>query len=144
MQCMPPRRRITMKKLLVVALLTVSLSACSGLSSVIPSFWDDNQSARMVDIHTTATNLDCTKPHLPQASRLKLDMQWFVMYSEAKGWLQRDVLKLVEPMKKTIDDFYKRSSGEKQGSVAYCNIKKKILIKQSRDSAKSVLGRYEW
>ena len=102
-----------MKKLLVVALLTVSLSACSGLSSVIPSFWDDNQSARMVDIHTTAINLDCNKPHLPQASRLKLDMQWFVMYSEAKGWLQRDVLKLVEPMKKTIDDFYKRSSGEK-------------------------------
>ena len=137
-------RKSNMKKVLIAAFLAVSLTACSGLSSIIPSFWDDNQSARMVDIHATATNLDCTKPHLPQVTRLKLDMQWFELYSENKGWLQRDVLKLVAPMKKTIDDFYKRSSGEKQGSVAYCNIKKKLLIKQSRDSAQAVLGRYEW
>ena len=46
-------------------------------------------------------------------------------------------------MQKTVLEFYKRSSGEKQGSVAYCEIKKKLLIKQSRDSEKSVLGRYD-
>ena len=74
---------------------------------------------------------------------MKDDLQWFELYSKSKGWLQRDVIKLIAPMQKTVLEFYKRSSGEKQGSVAYCEIKKKLLIKQSRDSAKSVLGRYD-
>ena len=45
-------------------------------------------------------------------------------------------------MQDTVEDFYKRSK-EKQGSEAYCEIKKKLLIKQSKDSAQAVLGRYD-
>ena len=132
-----------MKKLLSVTIVAVFLSGCAGLSDVIPSFWDDNQSARIVDMYVKSTNLNCKQPHLPQVKSMKDDLQWFELYSKSKGWLQRDVIKLIAPMQKTVNDFYKRSSGEKQGSEAYCKIKKKLLIKQSKDSAKAVLGRYD-
>ena len=132
-----------MKQFLSATILVVFLSGCAGLSDMIPSFWDDNQSARIVDMYVKSTNLNCKQPHLPQIKSMKDDLQWFELYSKSKGWLQRDVIKLIAPMQKTVLEFYKRSSGEKQGSVAYCEIKKKLLIKQSRDSAKSVLGRYD-
>ena len=132
-----------MKQFLSATILVVFLSGCAGLSDMITSFWDDNQSARIVDMYVKSTNLNCKQPHLPQVKSMKDDLQWFELYSKSKGWLQRDVIKLIAPMQKTVLEFYKRSSGEKQGSVAYCEIKKKLLIKQSRDSAKSVLGRYD-
>ena len=131
-----------MKQILAAGLIAILVSGCA-LSDAIPSFWDDNQSARIVDMYVKSTNLDCKQPHLPQIKSMKDDLQWFELYSKSKGWLQRDVIKLIAPMQKTVLEFYKRSSGEKQGSVAYCEIKKKLLIKQSKDSAKSVLGRYD-
>jgi hypothetical protein len=130
-----------MRKFLSTSLFLLFLSGCA-LTDVIPSFWDDNQSSRIVDVYVKATNMDCKQPHLSQVSSIRDDLQWFQLYSESKGWLQRDVLKLIKPMQDTVEDFYKRSK-EKQGSEAYCEIKKKLLIKQSKDSAQAVLGRYD-
>jgi len=127
-----------MKKLLLVLVSTIYLSGCAG---VLPSFWDDNQSYRAVDIQMSVDALDCSQPHAPQVKRIKDDIQWFLYYSEAKGWLQSDVIQLIEPMQQTVGDFYKRST-EKQGSVTYCNMKKKILVEQSKLVTKGVLSRW--
>lgn len=45
-------------------------------------------------------------------------------------------------MQETVDDFYKRSISEKQGSDAYCEIKKKIMTTQAEKAASAVLGRF--
>lgn len=132
-----------MKKLLL-AISFVTLTGCSsmsGLVEMIPSFWDDNQSAVIVSVAQDIRNLDCTQPHAAQISPIQKRLEWFVIYSEAKGSRQNDVIKLVEPMQKTVNDFLKRST-EKEGSKAYCESKKRILTAQSTEAAKAVLYRF--
>ena len=48
---------------------------------------------------------------------------------------------MVKPMNDTVNDFYNRSI-TKQGSEAYCNMKKKVLETQSGAVAKAVIGRF--
>jgi hypothetical protein len=108
---------------------------------MVPSFWDDNQSAKATDIRFSIETLDCKKPHLPQAEKIEMEILWFQLYGESKGWRQNDVLKLVKPMQETVDDFYKRST-EKQGSDTYCEIKKKLMAAQADKAAGAVLGRF--
>lgn len=130
-----------MKRQLAILSLTVFLSGCASMAGVLPSFWDDNQSSKAIDIKIAVTDLDCNQPQNPQVKVIKRDLDWFVYYSEAKGYLQKDVLKLIEPLKETVNDFDKRTQ-EKDASVAYCNIKKKVLVEQTSIFAKGVLGRY--
>lgn len=129
-----------MKRLL--ALITaITLTGCASIKGMVPSFWDDNQSAKAVDIRFSVETLDCSKPHLPQAEKIEMEVLWFQLYGESKGWRQQDVLKLVTPLQETVTDFVKRSkSGE--GSETYCNIKKKIMQAQSKRAAEAVLGRF--
>lgn len=108
---------------------------------VVPSFWDDNQSHYIVDARLSIERLDCEQAHSPQAERIRDSVDRFMLYSESKGRLQQDVIKLVEPMKQTVDDFAKRSR-EKQGSKTYCELKKKIMREQAQRAAASVLGRW--
>ena len=77
-----------------------------------------------------------------QVKIIKDQIEWFQLYSESKGFLQNDVLAVVKPMQETVDEFQKRSAGKDQGSVSYCEIKKKILIKQSSIAARAVLARF--
>jgi hypothetical protein len=126
-----------MKKLAIFVVL-ISLNACAGF---MPSFWDDNQSKKIIDVRQTVAHLDCAQPHLPQAQKIQHQLEWFQLYSESKGYLQQDVLILIKPMQETVNDFVKRSKTS-QGSVAYCELKKKLLINQSATAAKAVLGRY--
>jgi hypothetical protein len=119
-------------------LLLVSISGCAGL---LPSFWDDNQSRVIIDVRHTVRHINCAEPHLPQAQKIQHQLEWFELYSESKGYLQQDVLTLIKPMQETVNDFVKRSKTS-QGSVAYCELKKKLLINQSATAAKAVLGRY--
>lgn len=130
-----------MKKYLVAFSVTIALSGCASMEGVIPSFWDDNQAAKAIDIKISVNGLDCTKTQNPQVRAIKKDLDWFVYYSQAKGYLQKDVLKLIEPLNETVNDFDKRTQ-EKDASVAYCNIKKKVLVEQTSIFAKGVLGRY--
>jgi uncharacterized protein YceK len=132
-----------MKKL-ILALSVVVLTGCSSMSGLvekIPSFWDDNQSAAIVTIAQSVRNIDCKESHAPQLYPIQQKIEWFIIYSEAKGARQNDVIKLVDPMKKTVDDFLKRST-EKQGSEAYCESKKRIMTAQSTEAAKAVLYRF--
>lgn len=129
-----------MKLYLAMILITVT-TGCSTIYKYIPSFWDDNQSARIIDARQRIHNIDCEKPQLPQAQAIVLDLQWFRLYSDSKGSSQQDVIKLIEPMEQTAQDWLKRSQ-EKEGTKTYCEIKKKVLTGQIDRAAGSVLGRW--
>ena len=129
-----------MKRIILIAAV-VLLSGCSTIQNWIPSFWDDNQSAKITDVRLTVDRIDCTKDQLAQAVQLRDQLRWFELYSTSKGALQRDVIKLVKPIQDTTEDWYKRSL-DGQGSVGYCNIKKKILEQQTARAAKGIMGRW--
>lgn len=128
-------------KVFIAAILSLTLTGCAGVQGMIPSFWDNNQSAKAVDIRFVIETLDCSKPHLPQAEKIEMEILWFQLYSESKGWRQQDVLKLVKPLQDTVTDFVKRSKAG-EGTENYCNIKKKIMQTQSKRAAEAVLGRF--
>jgi hypothetical protein len=129
-----------MKRILLISCV-VMLSGCSTIQNWIPSFWDDNQSAKITDVRLTVDRIDCSKDQLAQAVQLRDQLRWFELYSTSKGALQRDVIRLVKPIQDTTEDWYKRSS-DGQGSVGYCNIKKKILEQQTARAAKGIMGRW--
>lgn len=125
------------KHLALVSVIFVT--GCANTYKYIPSFWDDNQSAKIIDVRQRTHNIDCQQPQAPQARALVQDLQWFRLYSDSKGRLQQDVIELIEPMQQTAEDWAKRADG---GSAAYCEIKKKILITQADKVARAVLGRW--
>ncbi len=127
-----------MKKLSVVVFLVL----LQGCSTMLPSFWDDNQSKKIIDVRQSVAHLNCAQSHLPQVKQIHDQLEWFQLYSESKGFLQNDVLAVIKPMQETVEEFYKRSAGKDQGSVPYCEMKKKILIKQSAIAAQAVLARF--
>lgn len=130
-----------MKKLLTLLVLSFVLNGCAMIKDKIPSFWDDNQSYAIINVRLEVDKLDCSKEQLPQGKKIQEQIRWFELYSESKGWQQADVLRLVQPMKESVDDFVKRAE-EKQGSATYCEIKKKLLQTQASTAAKAVLGRF--
>ena len=130
-----------MKKILAIIAVSLAMTGCASIQSLIPSFWDDNQSRAIIDVRQSVAQLNCEQEHAPQVKRIKDNIQWFELYSDSKGKRQQDVIRLVAPMKETVDDFYKRST-EKQGTKTYCEIKKKVMILQSDKAASAVLGRF--
>jgi hypothetical protein len=129
-----------MKRILLISCV-VMLTGCSTVQGWIPSFWDSNQSAKITDVRLTVDRIDCTKDQLAQAAQLRDQLRWFELYSVSKGALQRDVIKLIQPIQATTEDWYKRSL-DGQGSVGYCNIKKKILEQQTARAATGIMGRW--
>jgi len=129
-----------MKKIVIIA-VAMTLTGCANMYKYIPSFWDDNQSAKIIDIRQKIHNIDCTREQAPQAVAIVRDLQWFRLYSDSKGRSQQDVLKLVEPMEQTATDWANRSVTQ-EGSRTYCEIKKKVLAGQIDRAAGSVLGRW--
>jgi len=130
-----------MKTILIT--IVFLLSGCAQLQGFIPSFWDDNQSQKIIDLRLTIERIDCKAQQRPQVSRVRDDLEWFRLYSESKGKRQQDVLKLTQPMAETTEDWYKRVSAEgyKENAI-YCELKKKVMIEQSTRAAKAVLGRF--
>ena len=131
-----------MKKLLLIFTL-VLLQGCAGLTGLIPSFWDDNQSHRIISVRLDIERLDCRAQQKPQVERIRDDLAWFRLYSESKGGRQADVLALTKPMTETVEDWYKRvaAEGHKDNPI-YCDLKKRVLTEQSTRAAKAVLGRF--
>ena len=82
--------------------------------------------------------INCLEPQLTQVQVLAEDLRRFELYSEAKGSLQRDVLRVIEPMQTTVKEWQTR----KEGSRAYCEIKKKLLTQQAERASKVILGRW--
>ena len=132
--------KYSMRKLIIIAAVLM-LTGCSTVKGWVPSFWDDNQSRSIIDVRLSVLRLDCNQPHLPQVMKIHDDVRWFELYSDSKGWQQADVLRLTAPMRASIDDFVRRSQ-DGQGSVGYCEIKKKLLAKQAETAARAVLGRF--
>ena len=120
---------------LIVAIL---LTGCATVQSWIPSFWDDNQSAYITEARLSVERISCADAQIPQVLRLAEDLRRFQLYSEAKGSLQKDVLRVIEPMQTTVKEW--RDRGE--GSRVYCEIKKKLLAQQGERAAKVILGRW--
>ncbi len=131
-----------MKHLILAGLIAVSLSGCASIKTFIPSFWDDNQSASIINVRQKIENITC-EPNTQYSDSTKIlsDIEWFELYSQSKGTRQQDVIKIVKPMKETVEDWQKRSK-EKEGSKVYCEAKKKVLQKQSSRAAEAILGRF--
>ena len=125
-------------KIIASVILTVMLSGCTTLQSWVPSFWDDNQSAYIITARLSVERINCLEPQLTQVQVLAEDLRRFELYSEAKGSLQRDVLRVIEPMQSTVKEWQAR----KEGSRAYCEIKKKLLLQQAERASKVILGRW--
>ena len=131
-----------MKKLFAILSFTL-LSGCAGLTGLIPSFWDDNQSARIINIRLDIERVDCKTAQLPQVAKIRDDLAWFKLYSESKGGRQADVIALTTPITATVEDWHKRVSteGHKDNAI-YCDLKKRVLQEQSARAAKAILGRF--
>lgn len=130
-----------MKRIVAIGSIALLLSGCSTVKGWIPSFWDDNQSAKIVDVRMGVDRLDCSQDQLPQISKIRDDLRWFQLYSESKGWRQADVLRIISPIQETVEDMYKRSK-EQQGSKVYCELKKKVMQSQTEKASKAILGRF--
>lgn len=124
---------------LFLALAVVLLSGCTTIQNWIPSFWDDNQAAKITDVRVKILNIRCDQDQLTQSQAIMLDLQWFDVYSTSKGFTQRDVIRVIEPIKETTADWIKRGN---DGSKTYCELKKRVLTQQSERAARAVMGRW--
>ena len=127
---------------IITFLLALTLTGCASISSVIPSFWDDNQSARIIDVRLAVERVDCAGPQvLASVSRVRDDLEWFKLYSTSKGALQKDVIAVIAPMQETAEDWYKRTA-QGSSSKVYCELKKSVMTQQATRAASAVLGRW--
>lgn len=125
-------------KLISALVMCVMLSGCATVTTWLPSFWDDNQSHYIIQASLTAESINCDQAQLAQVLVLQTDLRRFELYSHSKGFLQKDVMRVVEPVKKTVDEWVQRG----EGSKSYCMIKKKLLVEQISRAASVVLGRF--
>ena len=133
-----------MKKIILYLFLAVSLNGClalAGLSTLLPSVWDPNQSAAITDIQQQSKRINCkwkineVKDHLEY---LDEKTEWLIIYSETKQ--TTDIFNMAQVYNATLQDFYKRVE-TKSMSNSYCENKKAILIEQSNIIAKTLQGR---
>jgi len=124
------------KYILIASVLL--LQGCATVQTWIPSFWDDNQSDYIISARLTVERINCAEPQLPQVRVLAEDLRRFQLYSEAKGSLQKDVLRVIEPMQSTVKEWSQRG----EGSKTYCELKKKLLTQQGERASKVILGRW--
>lgn len=125
-------------KTLSLLLITLLISGCATVQSWIPSFWDDNQSAYIISVRLAVDEINCAEPQLPQVRAVSQDLRRFQLYSEAKGVLQKDVLRVIQPMQSTVREWQDRG----EGSRVYCEIKKKLLTQQGERASLVILGRW--
>ena len=127
-----------MKTFFFALVISLALTGCSSLQSWIPSFWDDNQSHYITEVRLSVERLDCQQPQISQVAGISEDLRRFEIYSQAKGTLQRDVLRVIEPMQSTVKEWQQRG----EGSKTYCELKKKLLTQQGERASKVILGRW--
>jgi hypothetical protein len=125
---------------ILTLVLVLALTGCASITSVVPSFWDDNQSARIIDVRLAVARVDCVNA-LAGVTHVRDHIEWFKLYSTSKGVLQKDVLAVVEPMSETAEDWYTRTLGG-TASKTYCELKKSIMQQQAARAASAVLGRW--
>lgn len=122
-------------KIATVILATMMLASC-GIPSI--SFYDDNESLLAVQVRGAAESLDCSVKQEPQVRGIQNRVDLLLYFSEAKH--SDDVQEMVLPMKDTVDKFYERV--KKNDSIAFCEIKKKLIVQQSKTIADAVMRRF--
>jgi len=127
-----------MTKILSALIITFAVTGCATVQSWIPSFWDDNQSHYITVTRISIEQIQCDAQQLPQVQRVATDLRTFELYSQAKGTLQKDVLRIIEPMQSTVKEWTTRG----EGSKTYCELKKKLLTQQGERASKVILGRW--
>lgn len=125
---------------IITLVMIMALTGCAGISNIVPSFWDDNQSARIVDVRLAVARVDCANA-LPGVARIRDDIEWFKLYSASKGALQKDVLAVIAPMSETAEEWYTRTATGTP-SKTYCELKKSIMQQQAARAASAILGRW--
>lgn len=125
-----------MKKYLLI-LTAPFLMSCSTL---FPSPWDSNESEKITDIRMTIQEITCDQNviyhyDIQHAQNLT---NWLIIYAQDKN--DADVIKLLTPFKKTLDEFNDHLE-QKNDDVAYCKIKVQILDSQAKIIAKAIQGR---
>lgn len=130
-----------MKQFLAVLSLLLLTACNTTVATFVPSFWDDNQSRSIINTYQLTKHIDCDIPQNTQAQQIQRELEWFQLYSESKGFLQKDVLQLIAPMQKTVTEWADRSR-DKDPSPAYCKIKRELLQTQAELASKAVLGRF--
>jgi hypothetical protein len=133
-----------MKKIILSLFLAFSLSGCialAGISALLPSAWDVNQSAAITDIQQKSKRINCKnevtvlKKHLDS---LDERVEWLIIYSESKK--TDDIFNMANVYNQTLKDMIKRVE-TKSLSNSYCENKKTILIEQSYIISKALQGR---
>jgi hypothetical protein len=133
-----------MKKIILSLFLAFSLSGCialAGISALLPSVWDVNQSAAITDIQQKSKRINCKnevtvlKKHLDS---LDERVEWLIIYSESKK--TDDIFNMANVYNQTLKDMIKRVE-TKSISNSYCENKKTILIEQSYIISKALQGR---
>ncbi len=125
-------------RIVISIIAALMVTGCATVQNWIPSFWDDNQSSYIIDARLSVERINCADAQRPQVERLREDLRRFELYSQAKGTLQKDVLRVIEPMQATVKEWTDRG----EGSKTYCEIKKKVLTQQGERASKVILGRW--
>ncbi len=133
-----------MKKIILSLFLLLSLQGCialAGLSALMPSAWDVNQSAAITDIQQKSKRINCKteitvlKKHLDS---LDERVEWLIIYSESKK--TDDIFNMANVYNQTLKDMIDRTN-KKSISNSYCENKKTILVEQSYIISKALQGR---
>ena len=133
-----------MKKIILSLFLALSLSGCvalAGLSALMPSAWDVNQSAVITDIQQKSKRINCKndvtslKKHLDS---LDERVEWLIIYSESKK--TTDIYNMANVYNSTLQDMITRTD-KKSISNSYCENKKTLLIEQSYIISNALQGR---
>jgi DNA replication protein DnaD len=105
----------------------ILLSGCMSVTDT--SFYDDNESLLSVEVRYQADNLVCGKT---DPNNLVNSIHKLFLYTESKKSL--DVHKLVTKMKKTSENMTK--------NITMCQIKQKLIKKQSADITNAIMRRF--
>jgi len=111
-----------MKKALMIAALTLTLSGCSTLKDLISSRWDPNEAATITDARYIAAKTDCKDP--ADIIKIQERIDWLVLYTDSKG--SRDINKMLAPVKESLDPLVERAQ-KKEMTVIFCQLKMKII-----------------
>jgi hypothetical protein len=117
-------------KILVLS-IALMISGCS----MIPSFWDDNESWSVAKIRHSVDTLNCSGNYVPQVNALVSDIRFLQLYSESKG--SDDLGEMISPMMDTARGLQKMTVNE-----TFCKLKKKQLAKQSAIIADATMERF--
>jgi hypothetical protein len=119
-------------KNILIAVTTILITGCS----VIPSFYDDNESMLASNIVHSVELVDCGDTN-PSFIVVGLRKEQLKTYSTLKG--SEDILNLIEIFEKSLNPVLKKDTM----STKYCELKKETLHKQSSSMTRAIMGRFQ-